>query len=101
MGSLYTCCQYIRAPLTHDDHVPVVGDCGEGGRLRADLAPVPAGRLLPEARQGDLAVAAAPRVDVDAGPGVDRRRLGARRQEAVELEAVLVPLDRVQLLQGC
>ena len=70
-------------PLTHDDHVPVVGDGGEGGGLRADLAPVPAGRLLPEAGEGDLPVAAAPRVDVDAGPGVDRGRLGARGLEAI------------------
>ena len=68
-----------RLPLTHDDHVPVVGDGGEGGGLRADLAPVPAGRLLPEAGEGHLAVAAAPRVHGDAGPRVDRRRLGARR----------------------
>ena len=57
--SNFYCIRLLWVPLTHDDHVSVVGDGGEGGGLGADFAPVPARRLLREAREGDLPVAAA------------------------------------------
>jgi len=61
--------------LTHNLHISEAGDGREGGRLRADLAPVASRALLRQLRQLDLTRVRVVVVHDHAGPDVVRDRL--------------------------